>query len=515
MILPVANLPSYSAYQFQNKSFTGAPSIKYKEIKNLHALTCPRCGGPIIEPQKLIGAYRTISLPLRQMLKNGYLDGNKNMKKVWELLNDFAEKYPEDSLDKILEDEKRHTLFRTAIEQTIVPNLDRNNREIYNANLHKFNSVEDGIRKSARTKLRSSSVVMKRLKSFLPYLKEIEQSEPYKTEIRGKIGALEELLYYSTLYPNKTLSEIVNEPSIRAYNEAMRNGLNEEFQHKQKLAFTEVRKTIKKRINCSDSVLNIFQKELMYAIFNSDKDPGVRLHKALELCKDFTEKNDCTNIYGKLSDIIKNIPEPPYNKYVELCNGIDKYNDAKIVDSLLKQYVGSNEHFIARSDGGEDLRQNKISMHKGCNSKRSNMPYKYYIGIYPLAPYYIGKQIEQVSENILAGRMISKYDLYPPQMAATIKDATDGLVSPDVSKYCKKALKKSTIRLEENSEKIAAIADKRDKEIKHLQKLTEEENTIRENIEAAGKEHEKAIQAQNEERRLNGWLTKYLSDKTD
>ena len=102
MILPVMNFNNYymSAPQV---NFEGRKFIPAKEIKNLHMLTCPRCGGPIIEPQLRVEAYRVISRPLRIMLKKGFLDESKKRPEIWAVLNDFAEKYPALSLDKIIE----------------------------------------------------------------------------------------------------------------------------------------------------------------------------------------------------------------------------------------------------------------------------------------------------------------------------------------------------------------------------------------------------------------------------
>ena len=56
----------------------------------------------------------------------------------------------------------------------------------------------------------------------------------------------------------------------------------------------------------------------MAILFKSDKDPGVRQYNALKFCQVFVEEKHCQNIYPKIYDLIKEMPEPPYNKYVEL-----------------------------------------------------------------------------------------------------------------------------------------------------------------------------------------------------
>ena len=70
MILSVTGFSTYKVYQPKNTSFTGAQSLRYKEIKNLPDLTCPRCGGPIIAPQNLIEVYRRFLDDYDNVIKN-------------------------------------------------------------------------------------------------------------------------------------------------------------------------------------------------------------------------------------------------------------------------------------------------------------------------------------------------------------------------------------------------------------------------------------------------------------
>ena len=183
MILPVLNS---SIKNTPDINFKGRLVRQASEIKNFPKLTCPVCGGPIIAPDVLADAYRVVSLPLKSVLKLDFLDKTKKMPKVWEILLNFAKKYPKKSLDKILENEEEHDIFRNSIEKTIVPDLDRENKEEYEKHMRDFNSVESKIKECARGKLRSSSIVINRFKSFIPMLKKMKKTPLTKWMFKQK-----------------------------------------------------------------------------------------------------------------------------------------------------------------------------------------------------------------------------------------------------------------------------------------------------------------------------------------
>ena len=508
MIFPVMNFNNLFIPASQ-VNFEGRKFIPAKEIKNLHMLTCPRCGGPIIEPQLPVEAYRSISRPLRIMLKKGFLDESKKRPEIWAVLNKFAEETPNSSLDKILENEEKHTILRRAIEKSIAPDADLNDAEVYKSYNYIFDKIENGIRKSARRELRSSGVVMRKLKQFLPYLKEIEQKEPFKNQIRAKIGAFEELIYYSNKYPNKTLSEIINMPGHVKFFTSMKEGLEKDFRHKKSLYFTEIQELLKNNLDCSEEELSKFRNKLVYVFLGSDEDPGFRKYNALNLVRVFLERKHGEELYEQVEKILEKVPEANYNKYTELCHCIGETNDAKIVDSIIKPYVGSSEHLTALSSGGEDKRDNIMSMHKDCNERRSNKPYTKYIQIYPEVPNNIYKQIREVSEQVYKDRMISYvYNLYPLYVSNELRRITHGLITPNVEEYRLKAMKKSLARIRANEAKIRQISIQRDKALVEIVKGNDTPE-LREQAEVLSKELRETIYKQENERSVYARLRKF------
>lgn len=511
MILPIINFSSYSVYQPSKVVFGGYKQIRVKEIKNLPDLTCPRCGGPIIEPQRYIDAYREITLPLKYMIQKGYMDKSKDIPVIWEILNSFAEKYPNLSLDKILENEKEHDKFRMLVENVVVPGIDRKNRTVYNASKKKFDSLESGIRKSSRRELSKAPIAIENIQPFIQYLRKIEQTDPFPAEVRGKIEAFEYLKHQAYLYPDKTLSEIINLPENKYHIELMKKKNSDEFQEKSDKIFDDFRKIIMSNTDCSETLINGTIYSAKLALFSSSKDPGIRLNNAIKICESFTEQNHCPEIYDKLANLIKQIYEIPFNKYTELANYIGEQNDGKIIGGLLGQYIGSSDHFIARKNGGMDLRQNKISMHKGCNTKQGSEPKTEYIKIYPKYPEYTCEQSRQVSECIYKDMMIPKYYLYPMQNAKNLREETKGIINPDVSEYLQKAIIKSEEKQEAYIKTARELCEKRDLKIAKLMqvKTEEEKQKLRTEIQELNVKINEQRDNLKEERRVYGAFMVY------
>ena len=511
MILSVTDFSTYKYYQPKNISFTGAPSLRVKEIKNLPDLICPRCGGPIIAPQDLIDVYRKITQPLKYMLQKGYMDKSKGMPVMWEYLNSLAEKHPDLSLDKIFEDEEEHERFRVLVENIVCPGINRDNRIVYNAYKTKFDNLESGIRKSSRRELVKSPAVLKNIKPFIKYLREIEQTEPFKAEVRSKIDAFEFLSHYSLLYPDKTLSEIINTSEIRSHIMSMKEKKSDEFQEWYNKIFDNFRDVILENTDSSEMLINGVIYSAKLALFRSSKDPGIRLANSLKVCKSFTEQNNCPEIYDKLASLIKQINEIPFNKYIELSNYIGEQNDGKIVEGLIKQYTGSSDHFKARAKGGMDLRQNKVSLHRGCNKKCGDVGKDEMCFIYPRFPENTCKQVNQVSEYIYNDYMISKYYLYPLQAAHNIREESNGIINPDVSGYLKRILNRTYENADNHSQQLNEAICLRDEKIIKLSKTVDQNEILV--LRAEIKEINKQIQALknqlNDERRILGALIKY------
>ena len=510
MLLPITNFASYNITKPSNMNFGRVQTVNLKEIKNLPDLICPRCGAQIIAPQYLIEAYRELARPLKYMIQKGYMDKSKNMPALWDLLNKFAEKHPNDSLDKILEEKDNHDALRSIIEEVVANGADIKNRLVYNSRAYSFNTLENGIRKSARRELKPASVVLERMEEFIPYLKDVAEKEPYKDEIQGVLSTIEKLQKYAALYPDKTLSEILNIQEVRQEINTESSLRKEKFNKIQEELFDEFKQIIQKNADVSDYVLNGIIYNTKSTLFNNSKDTGVRLYNTLKLCRKITEQCGCPEIFDKLADIIIRVPEPPYSKYVDFAARSEEVNDGRILDSLFRNYTGSS-NFIK---GSEDVRQNKLAMHIGCTYKRAGMPLKEYVQIYPKMSEYICEQINQSSDYIYRDFMVPQFYIYPYQVSKHLKEVTDGKVSPDVSEYCKKVLDRAFEREQFYMEQINEISELRNEKIGKLIKARtkEEEQTARDEVDEINVSIQSAKEKLNDQRRLIGSLTKIIRE---
>jgi len=517
MILPIF---SCNFEKTSNINFRGGLIKPANEIKNFDRLICPRCGGPIISPERLVSAYRSVSLPLKSIIKKGFLKRTEEMPNVWEVILNFAKKYPKQSLDKILENEENHDIFRKTIEESVAPDVSRQNREEYEKYLNTFDSIEFMIKKSSRTKLRSSSIVVKRLKPLLSYLKHVEKKAPYKMEVQARIGAFEELMYLSELYPKKSISEIFQEPQVKEYLSIMNSGIEESRKQKQKLYYGNIKDLVQQKTNCTKEEVQNFINNVKTSFMTGDVDIGVRAYKTKEYIRSFLAEKNALQIYPKIEKFLKEIPETLQNRYslLESCIGVQ--NDSKIIDTVFKAYVGTTEHIFARSTGGGNYRSNVISMHKICNFRRSNTSYKDYIKYYPAFPKNVCKQVKQVSECIYQDKMNEncRLYLYPPQIKDTLILASDGVINPHVADYCRKSIPKFEERIRILQKKISSMNSERDRRIKQLQKCVneEEKESIRTKICELNEQQKSLITELKNDRyyynSLKGYLKKELNE---
>lgn len=474
MILPVS---TFNTNKTSGINFNGRLVKPANEIKNLDRLTCPRCGGPIIAPEKLIAVYRAVCLPLKSLLKLDFFKRTKEMESVWQILENFTEKYPKQALDKILESKENHDEFRNAIEKTVAPNVDRSNKQEYEKYLNSFDSIEYMIRKSSRAKLRSSSIVVKRLKPLLSYLKQVEKKAPYKLEVQARIEAFEELIYLSELYPKKRISEIIDDPCVKEYITIMNAGIEAGRRYKQKACYEQIKELVLQHTNCTRLQVNKFIDDVKALFMTSGVDIGVRACKAKTYIRTFLSEQKALKIYPKIEKLLKEIPETLQNRYSILKDCFDRNNDSKVVDIIFKAFVGTTEHVNALSTGGGNYRSNVISMHKICNYRRANTSYRDYIKYYPAFPKNMCRQVKQVSDYIYSDRMDPncRLYLYPAQIKDTLILASDGAINPLVADYCRKMIPKFEEKIRKLQKKISSMNDERDRYIRKLRKCNTEQ----------------------------------------
>ena len=93
------------------------------------------------------------------------------------------------------------------------------------------------------------------------------------------------------------------------------------------------------------------------------------------------------------------------------------------------------------------------------------------------------KQINMISEFILAGKLPPEFDFYPVKTAKTLYYHSGGKICINVEPYCKKALEKSIKKLNEKSEELNIAKTSRDSSIKKKLNLQNEIKNVEQDIE--------------------------------
>ena len=72
-------------------------------------------------------------------------------------------------------------------------------------------------------------------------------------------------------------------------------------------------------------------------------------------------------------------------------------------------------------------------------------------------PYNAQKQILQIADLILQGRIAGDNKDWPIRIANTLYENSDGKINPDITSYCKKAYKKIQKQIKQRTKEINTI----------------------------------------------------------
>ena len=182
----------------------------FQQIKALPNVVCGCCGRETLHTDKYIRTVTPLAKPLSVQIENGVLSYlERKFPKVWETIQSFTERFPGQSLDEIIhsKDDSINEYY-VELKKSVVDDID-SQKEVYNlSGIERDRFVGKtfyDLTDNSRAYMASSAEVIKRLL-------------PIKHHLTGvKKEVFEQLEIYSRKFPDKTLSEIVNEPQIRQF----------------------------------------------------------------------------------------------------------------------------------------------------------------------------------------------------------------------------------------------------------------------------------------------------------
>lgn len=445
-------------------AFNGAQ--KFKAIRNIPNLSCACCGDKVILRQDVVKAYKAVAKPLLLMIEQGFFNFiSKKMPEVMEILNQWAKENPKTSLDIIASDEEKYSILRESVTKNVknIPAIvERGDREVGRVSSIFF----DDLFSRSRTKLKGSGPVIKRFMVFKPFLKGTKQE------------VFEQLEIYSRKYPRKTLSEIVNTEEIYKFHIAKDRLQRAETREKLDYHFDNVGMILKKtKAFTEDEIYNLRQSAI--DTITHGRDPEARQVKMRDLYENALKEKNLEKLKLKIFDELKQVPRTFITKdsFIAYAHN-HNYTDAQILESLLIPSYSSFEHIVPKAANGKDIQDNGIVLCADCNEKRKHIPYTEFLRYHPRMPYNTQKQIDTIVNLILTSKLQGPFRFWPIRVAKTLYDYSEGLINPDITKYCKKELLKSKARKEANIENFEKLKKQRTTKIQERLQTQEELSKI-------------------------------------
>jgi len=107
-------------------------------------------------------------------------------------------------------------------------------------------------------------------------------------------------------------------------------------------------------------------------------------------------------------------------------NKVQGRGNTGIFNELLKESTQTIEHVHPHSKGGPNNTDNYLAECGECNHPRGNMSYLKWIKIHPEYPVNAQKHIEWFQQQIVDGKINSKYDDYGTKIRETLSKESDG-----------------------------------------------------------------------------------------
>ena len=485
----------FSINQQNNTNFKSAYTKSYQSIKAIKGTTCACCGKEMIDAIDITKAFSAVSKPLSKMLLSGKFNSWSDKLPILSTLVKFAQKFPNDSFDKIfISSHENFKELSSAILATLPDNdPTASHRDLLN--------VRDQLINDFRSELKPARTTLKRFKTFRDKLKDKEKE------------IFDLLEYYADLNPRATLKEIINDPKILNFHKDIHIKHRIKNERIRNLHFNRIDKMIAKE---NPDAVEFFAevRERGMQILLRDFDPEANLPNLKNLYKEALKQNGCERITNRVMDELKQMPieniiADSFFGYAAL----KQLNDGEILEELLIPSYKTFEHIKARSTGGEDKAENGILLCKKCNFARSSIDYREFLEYHPYMPYHTQKQILQISDAILKGRVDGTSRYWPFQVATTLRENSGEKLNPDLTSYCKKSARKIKKVREQRTEQINAYNESIDAAKKEMEELRQRMNALTQDINATRQEVSILMKKDHKDLEFQEKLDSYLEEK--
>ncbi len=481
-----------------------SPNFKNRDyflkIKELPDMTCGCCGKKVLRSDIFVNSINSLSKPLSYILSRGKLDYvQKAFPEAWKTLLKFSSRYPDLTLDKIIENQENYVKLKVNIADELdIPSLEENSKDRINLDRYIGKRFFDLSSKS-RCMMKDSSTVIEQLLPLKSYLHD------------AKKEAFELLEQYSKIYPQKTLREIIE--TVHPYHEKR----NLEFKQNKiteiNQQFSNIGNIIKEKAPKLSKVIKSLE-EKSWNILKTEQDPSCRKYKIKELYKEKLKNFGYKNVIPEVLQEIEKIPVSLVNADTFFAYAYHKnFSDGEILEAIFNPIIASEEHIVMVSDSGKDLIGNKTVLCKECNGLRKE-PYSTFVKYHPETAENYQKQIDTITKNLIDGSLSENYRFYPYTVTQALKKDSNEKIDLDLIFYSQEMLTQSEEKLKILEEEIEKLTNKRDYLICSILKASPESKlTISEQINNANIEMQALRNKIWTERNLQTIINEYLKGK--
>lgn len=394
------------------------------QLKGIRGNVCGCCGNQMLTHDDISRIWAKTTLPLKTILTNFRFEKIKQkFPDLYATLSYLANKFPKNSLSKIVLEKSNHITFMDSIAHS----FEEENRYDFSS-LYEYRAT---VKKRTIDILNMSACILKDAPEV------ISEVKPYEKYLRGRrLDIFKELEYQANKYPDKKLSEIIRIPELsekyieNTYFEAM------DFAKKRDYHWEKADNIILK----SNSELKDAVKELRTQValtYGGDDDKRVA-YLVQELYRSFLKDNNLKHLEKDVMDEITQIPLCSFTKNSFLSYARRYYSDGMILQYIIRPSMETVKNIVPPQKGGGDEINNQYVVCRSCGDDLAQFPYtetaKYHTGLMK----YVEKQLQLVGNKILEGSLPSDMFDYPIAASKTLYECSGGLINPNLSDYIAK-----------------------------------------------------------------------------
>lgn len=478
-INPVVNNKKYLSLNFAGF----LPKKVFKDIRDIPRMKCGCCGNEMLNSTDTADFISSFAAGSKRTLENSAMDRFRGTE-AFAFLQGLSQISPKQTIAKLLSMKENKFKLQTLSPHT---QLDVNLMTV----------ISDGVTVKAPRML--------------------QKLEKYRVFFSAEDAEILRLMdMYAIKYPKQTFAEIFNFPEVAQYHKEIAELNKKQMTLKRVEVFKRLREFGQNFVPEDLRALQSTNSKAI-SILNSEYfDADIKKGLIDDLYNGFVDGAKGKISRKKFMKIVDDFPIIGHSPDSFVCECVDKKStDKDIVTYFVKKLQATYEHWIARSKGGEDSKENIIILCGKCNHRRANLPYPFFLRFEPEMITNLPKQFNKIMTYIIHGKLIG-YDDYPILMKQRILNNSDDLIRLQIGDFlsyrkeramkrvekAQAALANDDLRFNSASERLSEI-DTQIKELEgQIRKLKKERQPLKVEVEDARNSQqlskEKIINAQSE-----------------